>query len=132
MLAAVHEDLPVAVNIALEQEIDVSRILNNSPGIRRNARNPCGQTIRFRIVLGLPLIHDRFRRGQQRNRLAGSQALSQISNRSAALPDTRKIRMPIRKARRGTVRRRVARPDSLRIWIRAATRWSRYFSRSQS
>src|SRR5487761_740319 len=33
MLAPVHEDLPVAVDVALEQEKDVSRSLNDPPGI---------------------------------------------------------------------------------------------------
>ena len=80
-------------------------VLHDSPRIRRDARNPGRQAIRLRIVLRLPLIHERFRRGQNRNGFAMRQALSQISHRAAALPDSRQIRVSIGQPRRWTLRR---------------------------
>ena len=86
MLAAIHEDLPIAVNVAFKEEVDMRGILHDSPRIRCDARNPGRQAIRLRIVLGLPLLHEDLRRGQQWNGFAWSQALRQIADRTAARP----------------------------------------------
>jgi hypothetical protein len=86
MLAAIHEDLPEAVNVALKQEEDMRVILHDSPRVGRDARNSGWQAIRLRIVLGLPLVHDRFPCRQQRNRFAWSQTLREIADLAATVP----------------------------------------------
>ena len=107
-------------------------VLHDSPRIRRDARNPRRQAIRLRIVLRLPLVHKRFRRGQQRNRFAWGQALRQIAHRTAAVPDSGQIRDV---HRQGEVLDHAASyragRHALRVRIRAASRWSGHFSRIQ-
>ena len=122
MLASIHEDLPEAMNIAFEEKVHVGCILDDSPRIRRDARDPGGQTIRLRIVLRLTLIHERLRSGEQRDGFAGSQALGQIAHRATTLPDAGEIRVSIGEARSWTVRRGIARTHPLGVRIRAASR----------
>src|ERR1700722_2018888 len=59
MPPAIHENLPKAVSVAHKQEENMRGILHDSPRIRGDARNSGWQAIRLRIVLGLPLVHDR-------------------------------------------------------------------------
>ena len=61
MFSLVQKDLAVAVNVSLEQKEHVCRRLEDSPGIRRDARYAGRQAIRLGIVLGLPGFHELFR-----------------------------------------------------------------------
>src|SRR5438552_4805563 len=54
VLPAVDEDLPVAVNVAFEQDEDVRRRLQNAQRVRRLARHARRQTVRFGIVPRVP------------------------------------------------------------------------------
>ena len=56
MLPAVHEDLPVAVDVGFEEEEDVRRRLHDAPRIGRDARHAGRQAVRLRIVLRLPRL----------------------------------------------------------------------------
>ncbi len=83
---------------------------------------PVGRQFASGSSLDCRLSMSAFAAGQQGNGFAFSQALGQIAHRSATLPDTREIGVSIGQARRGTMRRCVARPYPLRIGIRAAPR----------
>ena len=85
---AVHEDLPVRMNVPLEQEEDVRRGLHDAPRIGRDARHAGRQAIQLGIVLRLQRLHLPARLGQQRERLAGPQALGDVGDGTAALPHT--------------------------------------------
>src|SRR5262249_25101544 len=54
VFAAVHEDLPIAVDVPFVKEEYVSWGLHDSPGIGRHARNARWETVGLRIVLRLP------------------------------------------------------------------------------
>src|SRR2546427_536625 len=97
MLPAIHEDLAVAVNVALEQEEDVRRSLNDPPRIGRDSRDSRRQAVRLGIVLRLPRFHDLSGCGQQRNRFALRETHFQITDRTAAIPDSGQVWFSIRK-----------------------------------
>jgi len=93
MLAAIHEDLPIAVDVPLKEEKDVRRfrvrrVLDDPQGIGGDSRHAGWQAVRFRIILRLPGIHELFRLGQERNRLPRSEALRKVTGRAAAKPDS--------------------------------------------
>src|SRR6476660_10638745 len=60
MLAAVYEDLPPTMDVALEHDEVDPRGLRDPPGIRRSARNARRQAVRFGIVFRLPRLDQRF------------------------------------------------------------------------
>ena len=104
MLAAVDEDLPVAVDVALEEHEDVRRRLQHAHRIRGHARDAGRQAVGFGIVPRLARRHQRLARLVQRNRDAFRHALSEIANRTCDLPDAGKIRTPVRQLGRRTLR----------------------------
>src|SRR5213593_648693 len=95
MLAAIHEDLPVAVDVSFEQEKDVCGRLDDSPGIGRDTRHACGQAVRFGIIPGLSFFHDLFGCGQNWDLFSRGQTLSEVADRTSAIPDAGQIRLPI-------------------------------------
>src|SRR6266516_650435 len=63
MLAAVHEDLPVAMDVSFKQEEDVRWSLHDPPGVGGDTRHTRRQAVRLGIVLRLSCLHDLFRFG---------------------------------------------------------------------
>src|ERR1051325_4025505 len=96
--APVHEDLAIAVDIALEEKEDVRRRLQDAPRIRRDARHAGRQTVRLGIVLRLPRRHQRAGRGQEWNGLAFRKTHLEITDRPAAVPDAGEIGLAIRRS----------------------------------
>src|SRR5262249_41334387 len=86
MLAAVHEDLAIAVDVPFEQEEDVRGRRDDSPRIRGDARDAGGQTVRLGIVLSLTVLHDLLRLGQQWNRFSLRQSVGEIADWTASAP----------------------------------------------
>src|SRR5580704_193804 len=80
MLAPVHENLAVAVDVPLEQEIDVGRRFDDLPGIGSVAWNARGQAIRFRVFPREVLLHDHFGLWLQRDFLAFLETQGNVFN----------------------------------------------------
>ena len=60
MLAAIHEDLTVAVNIAFENEEQAAGSAGDRPGVGSHARHSCGQAVGLRILPGFARFHQIF------------------------------------------------------------------------
>src|SRR5262245_9620753 len=96
VLAAVHEDLTEAMDVALEKEVEVScllvrRHLHDAPRVGRDTWDASRQAVRFRVVTRFPRVHDRLRCRQKRNRIAGCHALRKVSDWASTLPDASPI-----------------------------------------
>src|SRR5262245_10178988 len=96
MLAAVHEDLTVAVDVAFEEKEEVRcllvrRHLHDTPRIGRDTRDASRQTVRFRVVARFPGVHDCLRFREEWNRLALGETLRKVSDRTSPLPDSGQI-----------------------------------------
>ncbi len=100
MLAAIHEDLPEAVNVSFKQEENVSGGLYDPPRIRRDPRYAGGQAIGLGIVLRLARFEDLLRSGCHRNHGPFGHPLRDVADRSAAIPYARKIHRAVSQVRR--------------------------------
>ncbi len=108
MLAPVHEDLPVGMNVALVEDEHVRRRLHDPPRIRRPPRHPRRQAIRLRIVLRLPSLHQVRRPLQRHHRFARLEPARDVAIVApAADPHARKVRPPVRELRSRPRRRRL-------------------------
>src|SRR4029450_12730592 len=66
VLAAVHEDLTEAMDVAFEAKVDVSgllirRPLGEAPRVGRDTWDAGRQAVRFSVVTRFPRVHDRLR-----------------------------------------------------------------------
>ena len=86
MLASVHEDLTVAVDVALEQQERVRGRLQDSPRIRVAPRYAGRETVGLGIVLRVPAVHDLLVLGADGQRLTLGEAVGDVADRAAALP----------------------------------------------
>ena len=94
MLAAVHEDLPVAVDVPLVEDEHVRRllvrvVLHEAERIWRRSRHAHRHAPQVRIVRFAlrAVVHQRLRRRQQRQRFALLQPLRDRVHRTAANPE---------------------------------------------
>src|SRR5258705_9233898 len=95
MLAAVNENLTVAVDVALKEDEDVRRRLQHAPRIGGDARYAGWQAVGLGIVSRLPRSHDLGSFGVERNSFAFRHSLRQVADRAATLPHAGKIRQAI-------------------------------------
>src|SRR5262249_43330571 len=95
VFAAVDEDLPVAVDVALEEHEDVRWRLQQAHRIGRQARNAGRQAVRFGIVPRLARRHQCLPRLVQGNRHALRHALREIADGTRDLPDAGEIRTAV-------------------------------------
>src|SRR5262249_24504383 len=107
MSASVHENLPVAMDVAFKQEIDVGRSLDNFPWIGRVAGHARGEAVGFGIVLGEMFTHLLLAPVRKRNRLARLQSQRNILDEIdvAGPPKAREIGAAIRQPRGWALRR---------------------------
>src|SRR6185312_15221247 len=108
VLASIHENLPVAVDVALEKEVNVVGRLDDLPRIWRVTWYACRQAVGLRIVLRLVSLHHRLAGGREFDRITLFQAERNIFNEEdiAGAPDAGEVDASTGKARGGSWRRR--------------------------
>ena len=114
VLAAIHEDLPVAVNVPFVEDEHVRRllvrvVLDETERIRRPARHAHRHAEVVRVLFFLARLHDLFRRGQDRQVLHLHAALRHdVADRPAADPQPVQVDDAIGQPRCRTSRKRGA------------------------
>src|ERR1700719_2973556 len=97
MLAAIHKDLAVAVNVAFKQDIGVIPALNNAPWIRRQPGHARGQAICLRIVLRWTLLGQLQCPWLDRKLLAFLECIADVIREIAiGAPDSGEVRFAVR------------------------------------
>src|SRR5215472_152971 len=100
MLTPVHENLPEAMNVSLEQEIDMLRCLCDHPRVRSQTRNSGGQAVRLRIVMRHAFARQLRGPRLQGQLLAWLESIAEVVNEVAiGTPDAGEVGFAIRQTR---------------------------------
>src|SRR5579862_655869 len=99
MLAAIHENLAVAMNVAFKQDVGVIPVLNNAPRIRRQTRHSGRQAIGLRIILGRTFLGELQRPALDRKLLAFLECVADVIGEVAiGTPDSGEVRFSVGQA----------------------------------